>query len=93
MKAGYHINCFGVVQGVGFRFFTKQEADKLGIFGSVRNLGDGSVEIFVYGENALVLKFLKWCHKGPKTANVLRMEYEEVEFQFDHGNEFRIERR
>ena len=93
MKVGYRINCFGVVQGVGFRFFTKQEADVLGLFGTVKNLSDGSVEIYVYGENSKVLKFLKWCHVGPKTSNVTKMEYDEIEYDVDLIKEFRIERR
>ncbi len=93
MKVGYRINCVGIVQGVGFRFFTKQEADRLGLFGSVKNLGDGSVEIHVYGDNAPVLKFLKWCHKGPKTGNVSIMEYDEIEYDSNQMEEFRIERR
>jgi len=93
MKVGYRINCKGVVQGVGFRFFTKQEADELRLFGSVKNLSDGSVEIHVYGENRQVLKFLKWCHVGPKTSNVSKMEYDEIDFDKDIIQEFRIERR
>jgi acylphosphatase len=93
MKVGYRINCVGVVQGVGFRFFTKQEADALGLIGSVKNLADGSVEIYVFGDNTPVLKFLKWCHKGPKTGDVTKMEYDEIEYDLNQSEEFRIERR
>jgi len=93
MKVGYHIRCYGTVQGVGFRFFTKEQADQLGLWGSVKNMEDGSVEIHVFGDNAPVLKFLKWCHSGPKTSEVVRMEYDEVDFAENHVSEFRIERR
>ena len=40
---GYSVN--GRVQGVGFRWWTRRTADRLGIAGSVRNLPDGSVEV------------------------------------------------
>ena len=72
MKVGYHIRCYGTVQGVGFRFFTKEEADRLGLMGTVKNMEDGSVEIFVYGDNAPVLKFLKWCHNDQFWFDIYR---------------------
>lgn len=40
---------FGRVQGVGFRFFTLQQAGKLGLKGTVRNRIDGSVEVIAQG--------------------------------------------
>ena len=39
----------GRVQGVGFRYTTKDCAQRLGLVGTVRNLSDGSVEIYVKG--------------------------------------------
>jgi hypothetical protein len=40
---------FGRVQGVGFRFFTLQQAGILGLKGTVRNRIDGSVEVIAQG--------------------------------------------
>lgn len=40
---------FGLVQGVGFRFFTLQQAGKLGLKGTVSNRIDGSVEVIAQG--------------------------------------------
>ncbi|MCA9737620.1 MAG: acylphosphatase, partial [Gemmatimonadetes bacterium] len=40
---GYRIT--GVVQGVGFRWFTQRSACALGVKGTVRNAEDGSVEV------------------------------------------------
>ncbi len=50
MEHDHHIIVKGRVQGVCFRATTKQIASQLGIFGTVRNLDDGSVEIVVQGD-------------------------------------------
>lgn len=39
----------GNVQGVGFRALTRYFATGLGLTGTVRNLSDGSVEIYAHG--------------------------------------------
>lgn len=77
----YKINVFGIVQGVAFRHFTRIEAERLGVCGTVHNLSDGSVQIYVEGQDKVVLDFLNWCHKGPDSATVERLEYEKVEFK------------
>lgn len=41
---------YGRVQGVGFRYFTWKEAERIGIKGTVRNCVDGSVEIVAEGK-------------------------------------------
>ncbi|MBU0596055.1 acylphosphatase, partial [Candidatus Bipolaricaulota bacterium] len=48
----------GVVQGVGFRPFVYRTAVGLGLGGSVRNLGDAGVEIFVEGSTAALDAFV-----------------------------------
>lgn len=49
----------GRVQGVGFRWTTKDLARGFDVCGSVRNLPDGSVEILIMGEEEEVDDFLK----------------------------------
>jgi acylphosphatase len=49
----------GRVQGVGFRWTTKDLARGFDVCGSVRNLPDGSVEILIMGERGEVDAFLK----------------------------------
>jgi acylphosphatase len=39
----------GRVQGVGFRYWVRQEAESLGLAGSATNLSDGRVEIIAEG--------------------------------------------
>jgi acylphosphatase len=45
-----HAIVHGRVQGVFFRDTTRQKARALGILGTVKNLPDGTVEIFAVGE-------------------------------------------
>lgn len=48
---------FGNVQGVGFRYFTKEQADKLAISGYSKNKDSGSVEFLAQGNLDSLLKF------------------------------------
>jgi len=60
----------GKVQGVFFRESARQEAERLGVTGWVRNLADGRVEALVEGGKDAVDAFVQWCHRGPPRARV-----------------------
>ena len=60
----------GRVQGVFFRDNTKKEAIKLGLQGSVVNLSDGTVKVFLRGESKDIDLLERWLHKGPELARV-----------------------
>jgi acylphosphatase len=63
--------CFkGYVQGVWFRAFTKQQADRLQICGWVRNRPDGSVEALFEGIESDIKNLIAICHDGPPAARV-----------------------
>lgn len=64
---------FGRVQGVGFRFFTLQQAEKLGLKGTVSNRIDGSVEVIAQGTEDQISLMRAWLLDGPKTATVERV--------------------
>lgn len=55
----YHIIFKGRVQGVGFRFQVKMLADRLGVTGTVRNIYDGSVEVYIQGNENQIMSFFK----------------------------------
>ncbi|MDI3195173.1 acylphosphatase [Pseudarthrobacter sp. AL07] len=65
---------FGVVQGVGFRFWTMGKADELGLNGVVRNLDDGSVAIEAEGPEQQVQKLLDWLRSENAPGRVERVE-------------------
>ena len=64
----------GRVQGVGFRFFTRREAERLGVRGWVRNRDDGSVEAHFEGDDAAVDTLIACVRRGPSHAAVSRLE-------------------
>lgn len=55
----------GHVQGVGFRYTTKQKADELGVKGIVRNEADGSVYVEAFGTSQQMDQFIAFLQKGP----------------------------
>ena len=65
-----HVYVSGQVQGVNFRFYTRQEALRLGLDGWVRNLMDGRVEVMIQGEEEAVNEMIAWCRRGPPSARV-----------------------
>ncbi len=71
LKACVH----GFVQGVGFRYFVRKNALKLGICGYAKNLSDGNVEIEAEGEEELLFKLIEILRKGNSYSEVKNVEY------------------
>ena len=62
----------GRVQGVGFRWFVVENAERLGVTGWVRNRDDGAVEGEAQGED--LTDFLAALKTGPSLSQVARLE-------------------
>jgi acylphosphatase len=60
----------GRVQGVGFRWWTVREAERLGLSGWARNRRDGSVEILAIGEPGAIDALEHAAGEGPPGARV-----------------------
>jgi len=90
IEKAYHIIVTGRVQGVGFRYYTKLKADELSLRGWVQNLPDGSVEIIVQGDPENINAFIEWCHSGPSSSNVNKLDYRES--KLEAFSDFRIRR-
>ena len=68
------VTVHGLVQGVGFRYWTCREARRLGVTGRVRNNGDGSVTVVCEGPAGNVGLLVQRLKNGPPGARVERME-------------------
>ncbi len=64
----------GRVQGVFFRAGAQRHAERAGLVGWARNLGDGRVEVVMEGEPDAVEALERWCHRGPPAASVAGVE-------------------
>jgi len=60
----------GRVQGVGYRFFAERWAEQLGIAGYVKNLWDGTVEVYAIADAVTLEQFKLRLAEGPQMAHV-----------------------
>lgn len=80
-----HVFIEGRVQGVGFRHFTKINADEVGILGWVKNLPDGRVEAVLEGPLDHLREMVEQLEQGPGASRVdnLDVEVTEATGEFD----------
>lgn len=64
----------GRVQGVGFRWFVRQQARRLGLSGWVRNDDDGAVTLEVGGPAEAIAAIRAAVARGPDGASVEQVE-------------------
>lgn len=68
----------GLVQGVFFRKFVKDEADKLSLKGHVRNLDGGDVEVLLEGRDEDVNAMMVICKKGAPHSTVKGVDIQDL---------------
>lgn len=81
MKKSVRLYISGTVQGIFFRQFVKDNAERSNVRGFVRNLEDGRVEVFIEGDNENVDKMIDICQKGPKHCKIDKVDIQEEKFQ------------
>lgn len=69
-KVNYSVHIKGRVQGVGFRYSAVNIARKLGIFGFVKNVPDGSVLMEIEGGRLATEQMIEWSKHGPSGSRV-----------------------
>jgi len=72
----------GTVQGVGYRYFFRLQATRIGVTGWIRNLPTGSVLFEVTGTPNQIDELLILADEGPKFAEV-----DEVTIEFNRQTE------
>lgn len=63
-----HVKVFGMVQGVGFRYYTQKIARKYNIVGTVENIDD-YVDIYAQGNEKALTPFLNAVIDGASPAS------------------------
>ena len=84
--ARYSITVRGRVQGVGYRFFVREQARALGLTGWVRNEVDGCVSMEVQGCVARVDALCASLNRGPIMSHVTECTKIEIPAKEDEGS-------
>ncbi|MCH8617333.1 acylphosphatase [Sphingomonas sp. SM33] len=89
MTIARDVSVSGRVQGVFFRGWTQEQAERLGVTGWVRNCPDGSVEAHLEGEEGAVNWLVDLIGDGPASARVANVRVREAEVEGLEGFEVR----
>jgi len=81
MKKSVRLYIDGTVQGVFFRGFVKENAERHNVKGFIRNLEDGRIEVFLEGGTVDVDKMIDLCKTGPKHSDIKHVEIKPEKFQ------------
>jgi acylphosphatase len=81
MKKSIRLYIDGTVQGIFFRAFIKENAERYDVKGFVRNLENGKIEVFLEGNVNEVNKMLELCKKGPKHSQIRNVIVKPEKFQ------------
>jgi len=79
----------GRVQGVGFRYFTRDIAGEMNLTGYIRNSCDGRVEIEVQGDSEMLDLFVEKLRVGPQLSRVTSYTTSDMSI-IEHESEFII---
>ena len=71
----------GRVQGVGFRYFVQRVAAELSVTGYVKNLDDGTVEVYAVGPADKLSQLAGRLWKGPRFSEVRGVEQQDAGVQ------------
>ena len=85
MDKAFKIIVKGRVQGVGYRWFAREQATKLNILGYVKNLSNGNVELSIEGAEQDVMQYIHTLRTGPSFSNVTDLDI----YELDPTNNFK----
>jgi len=80
----------GIVQGVGFRYFTQGLAERLHLAGYVRNLPDARLEVYASGTLDQLAKLRAALERGPRFASVSEVREQPAAVDPQYANAFNI---
>lgn len=76
MSVELHARIIGKVQGVGFRYTAKKVAEDLSLVGTVKNLPDGSVELYAQGSREVLGTFIRKLKEESFPSHIQTIEAE-----------------
>jgi acylphosphatase len=88
MTKAVSVRVTGRVQGVSYRWYAEQEAERLGVRGWIRNEPDESVAGHFEGPDEAVDAMVSWCRRGPSYAAVRDVAVTEA--RVTQASEFRV---
>ncbi len=83
VKSASKIVVSGTVQGLFFKNFTKEHADKLKLKGFVRGLESGDIEVIVEGDKENISQLVEILRKGPQYSQIRNIKVEERKWSGD----------
>ena len=81
MKKSVRLYISGFIQGIFYRSYIKENAERLNVKGFVRSLEDNRVEVFLEGNLDDVNKMIELCRKGLKSTEIRDIEIKDERFQ------------
>lgn len=81
MKKSVRLYVSGFIQGIFYRSYIKENAERLNVKGFVRSLEDNRVEVFLEGNLDDVNKMIELCRKGLKSTEIRDIEIKDERFQ------------
>jgi acylphosphatase len=81
MKKSLKFSISGSIQPVFYNRFIKDNADRLGVKGFVRDLKNGKAEIFIEGSTEAIEKMAPICRRGPQHSLIREIQEKEEKFQ------------
>jgi acylphosphatase len=81
----------GRVQGVGYRIFVQEAAEKLGLYGYVRNRRSGDVEVLAIGTPSKLAELRTELHKGPMMSRVDSIDEQPTAIESQYADDFVLE--
>lgn len=89
VKKAFRAVIQGTVQGIFFKQYIKDYADKMKIRGFVRDLENGTVEVVAEGEGDSLKDIISKIREGPKHSQIRNVDVEEKKWSGDY-KEFKI---
>jgi acylphosphatase len=83
------VHVAGRVQGVGYRWFVRDHAVRLGVTGWVRNREDGTVELEAEGDSGVLEAFADVLRTGHAAARVTSLETKTIDVAGDRSFDIR----